>query len=94
MDCAVDSTPAEQRCIRGVNDRVNAQCRDVDAFDANALPGAAGDHCVSLTVLAAVGVDGILCVHHRLVDRLLGAFDFTIAFANSCRAEDRAGLCQ
>ena len=29
MDCAIDTAAAEQRGIRGVNDRINAQARDV-----------------------------------------------------------------
>ena len=33
MDCAVDATAAEQRLIGGVDDRVNAKCRNVGEND-------------------------------------------------------------
>ena len=33
MDCAVDAAATEQRAIRGVDDGVNTQCRDVGDDD-------------------------------------------------------------
>jgi hypothetical protein len=63
MDCAIDATPAEQRGVRRVDDRVNAQGRDVsdDDFDADGAELARGQAQADAAALTVTPLSASSC---------------------------------